>query len=119
MLMPVNKKYPLHELIEACRTYAQATHRQITFEYILIKEVTCTPTAAQELGKLLNGLLCKINLIPYNRVEEFPHEAPTRSEMYAFRNRLKSLGITATLRRPRGPDVAAACGQLRHSSSKS
>lgn len=114
VLMPVNKKYPVSELIVACREYNKATNRQITFEYILIKGVTCTPEAAKELGKLLKGLVCKMNLIPYNKVEEFSHEAPTREEIYEFRGLLDRYGVHATVRMPRGRDVAAACGQLRH-----
>ena len=112
--MPVNRKYPLEALIDACREYVNATNRQITFEYILIKDVTCIPQAAQELGRLLKSMLCKINLIPYNKVQEFPHEAPSQSEMLIFKKRLNESGIRATIRMPRGRDVQAACGQLRH-----
>ncbi len=115
VLMPVNKKYPIKELIEACREYAQITNRQITFEYILIQGLTCTEKAAQSLGKLLKGIICKMNLIPYNPVVEFNHKPPTKLEMLAFRSRLSELGVHATIRMPRGRDVSAACGQLRHS----
>jgi len=114
VLMPINKKYPVEELIEACRRYNKATKRQITFEYIMIKDVTCTDEAARELGRLLKGLLCKINLIPYNPVDEFEHEPPSRNKMFSFRNHLQKFGIFATIRQPRGQDVSAACGQLRH-----
>lgn len=113
-LMPVNKKYPVSDLIAACREYNRATGRQITFEYILIKDVTCTDKAAVELGRLLKGLLCKVNLIPYNPVPEFDYEAPSRNRIFAFKNQLERSGIHATLRTPRGKDVSAACGQLRH-----
>lgn len=119
VLMPVNKKYPFEDLIAACREYAAATKRQITFEYILIKNVTCSDQAARQLGKFLKGLICKMNLIPYNKVEEFDHETPSRSEIYAFRDKLEEHGVHATVRTPRGPDVAAACGQLRHVSRPS
>ena len=115
-LMPVNRKYPFTDLIAACREYIQATKRQITFEYILIKDLTCTDEAAQELGKHLKGMLCKMNLIPYNPVQEFPHQTPSREEMTAFQSRLRKYGIHATLRTPRGREVSAACGQLRHNS---
>lgn len=114
ILMPVNRKYPFDELMEACREYIKATKRQITFEYILIKDVTCTDKAAESLRKAFKGLICKMNLIPYNPVKEFPHQTPTRQEMIAFQNRLKQYGIHATIRTPRGQDVSAACGQLRH-----
>lgn len=117
-LMPVNKKYPFSELMNACREYIKKTHRQITFEYILIKDVTCTEEAAQELARHLKGMICKLNLIPYNPVQEFPHKPPTHDEMQSFQRRLKTLGIHATLRTPRGRDIAAACGQLRHETSQ-
>jgi 23S rRNA (adenine2503-C2)-methyltransferase len=115
VLMPVNKKYPINDLVEACKRYNKMTKRQITFEYILIKDITCTDEAAAELGCLLKGLLCKINLIPYNPVDEFDHEPPSRNQMFAFKDDLSRHGIHSTLRMPRGRDVSAACGQLRHS----
>lgn len=116
ILMPVNKRYPLKELIAACREYARATKRQITFEYILIKNLTCTEKAAEELGILLKGMLCKLNLIPYNPVAEFPHQPPAKMEMLFFKKKLSDCGLHATIRMPRGRDITAACGQLRHSS---
>jgi len=116
-LMPVNRKYPFTELIQACRQYIQLTHRQITFEYILIKEITCTQEAARELAKHLKGMICKVNLIPYNPVQEFPYQPPSREEMRGFQRRLEAFGVHATLRTPRGREIAAACGQLRHSAS--
>ncbi len=115
VLMPVNKKYPVPDLIEACREYIKATKRLLTFEYILIKDVTCTEKCAKELGVLLRGMLCKMNLIPYNPVSEFDHKTPSAQEMQQFRHSLEKLGIHATIRTPRGRDVSAACGQLRHS----
>lgn len=118
VLMPINKKFPVGDLIAACRKYNKATKRQITFEYILIKDVTCTDEAAGELGRLLKGLLCKINLIPYNPIDEFGHEPPSRNKMFIFKSNLARYGIHATIRTPRGKDIAGACGQLRHSISK-
>lgn len=115
VLMPVNRKYPFDELIAACREYARKTRRQITFEYILIKDVTCTPLAVPALKKAFKGIICKMNLIPYNPVSEFDHQTPSRQEMLAFRDSLEKNGIHATIRTPRGKDVNAACGQLRHS----
>ena len=114
LLMPVNRKYPFDALIEACREYGKLTKRQITFEYILIKDITCTDKAAQSLKKAFKGIICKMNLIPYNPVSEFDHKTPSRQEMSAFKNRLEEFGVHATIRTPRGRDVAAACGQLRH-----
>ena len=119
ILMPVNKKYPIEELIAACREYVGSKKRRITFEYILIKDVTCATAAAGALKKLFKGLICKMNLIPYNPVPEFGHQCPSRSEMFAFRDLLERSGIHATIRTPRGRDVAAACGQLRHASQQS
>lgn len=118
VLMPVNKKYPMHELIAACREYIKATKRQITFEYILIKDLTCSPQAVRELSLLLKGMICKMNLIPYNPVSEFDHKTPTRQEMMDFQDSLERAGIHATIRTPRGRDVSAACGQLRHALSE-
>ncbi|MBF0505026.1 MAG: 23S rRNA (adenine(2503)-C(2))-methyltransferase RlmN [Candidatus Omnitrophica bacterium] len=118
VLMPVNRKYPFDELIAACREYVRKTHRQITFEYILIKDVTCTPHAVSSLKKAFKGLICKMNLIPYNPVSEFDHKTPSREEMIDFRNSLEDSGVHATIRTPRGKDVNAACGQLRHLHNK-
>ena len=118
-LMPISQKYPIQELITACREYTQTTKRQITFEYILVKGETCSDEAAKELGRLLKGLICKLNLIPYNNVAEFSCETPTRKEVAAFKHSLDKYGVHATVRTPRGQDVSAACGQLRHSAERS
>lgn len=118
VLMPVNRKYPFDDLMAACREYIRETRRQITFEYILIKDVTCTPEAVQALKKAFKGIICKMNLIPYNPVSEFGHQTPSREEMLGFKARLEEFGIHATIRMPRGRDVSAACGQLRHASVK-
>jgi 23S rRNA (adenine2503-C2)-methyltransferase len=113
VLMPVNRKYPFDDLMEACREYIQSTKRQITFEYILIKDVTCTEKAVKSLKKAFRGLICKMNLIPYNPVSEFDHKTPSQEEMLVFQKQLEEFGIHATIRTPRGRDVSAACGQLR------
>lgn len=118
VLMPINTKYPIEKLMEACRAYGASKRRQITFEYILIKGVTVTPEAPAALKKLFKGLLCKMNLIPYNPVAEYPHQCPSHPEMLAFRSELEKAGIHATIRTPRGKDVNAACGQLRHAHQK-
>ncbi|VAX36804.1 23S rRNA (adenine(2503)-C(2))-methyltransferase @ tRNA (adenine(37)-C(2))-methyltransferase [hydrothermal vent metagenome] len=114
VLMPVNKKYPFDELMVACREYVQQTKRQITFEYILIKDVTCTQNAVQSLKKAFKGIICKMNLIPYNFVKEFDYQSPTHKEVFLFKKQLDEIGIHATIRRPRGKDINGACGQLRH-----
>ena len=114
-IMPVNRRHRLNELMNTCRSYARDTNRQVTFEYILIKGLTCTPKAAEELGRLLRGWLCKINLIVYNPVGEFAYKAPSQDEIARFKEDLEKRGIIVTLRMPRGEDIAAACGQLRNS----
>ncbi len=113
-LMPINKKYPLEELIKELKEYFTKTHRQITFEYILIHELNCDVESAKKLGKLLSGFDFKLNLIPYNKIEEFSFEPPTKLELLFFQNQLAKEGIRSTLRMPRGRDINAACGQLRY-----
>lgn len=115
VLMPVNKKYPIEVLIDACRQYQTSKKRLITFEYILIDGVTVTPEAPAKLKQLFKGLLCKMNLIPYNPVNEYSHhKCPSKEGMEHFRAQLLKQGIKSTIRTPRGKDVNAACGQLRH-----
>ncbi len=117
-LMPANQKYPLDSLIKACREYIDQTHRQVTFEYIMIPGVTLTEDAPRELSRLLRDMNCKINLIPYNRVAEFDFRQPTRSEVFDFRERLIKAGIHTTVRWSKGNEVSAACGQLRRGTCK-
>ena len=125
-LMPIANKYPIHELIEACRYYIRMTNRRITFEYALIKGVNDNPSHASALSKLLKGMLCHVNLIPVNQVAwasssgtERPAEtsgdySPTlRRDAEAFANVLQRNHIQTTIRRTIGSDVNAACGQLR------
>jgi len=113
-LMPINKKYPLKELITSCKKYSEETNRQVTFEYILIKGVNSDLKNAQELIKLLSGYkLAKVNLIPSNPVNELKLKAPDREEVFLFKDYLVQRGVNVTLRRERGGDINAACGQLR------
>ncbi len=112
-LMPVSAKYPLADLMAACREYTQATRRQITFEYLLIDPLTSTEDAARGLGRLLKGMLCKVNLIPYNPVKEFEWKTPARQDIYAFRDILIAQGVHATIRWSKGQQADGACGQLR------
>lgn len=112
-IMPINTAYPVEKLIDACKRYAQKTKRAITFEYILIKGVNASVKEAEQLGRLLKGMLCKVNLIPYNPIEEFPHEAPSYPEVVAFQQALQKTGIKTTVRFSKGQDIQAACGQLR------
>jgi 23S rRNA (adenine2503-C2)-methyltransferase len=113
-IMPVNRRHRLNELMNTCRAYAKDTNRQVTFEYILIKDLTCTQKAADELCHLLKGWLCKINLIAYNPVVEFSYKAPSKDDITRFKETLEKRGIIVTFRMPRGEDIAAACGQLRN-----
>lgn len=112
-LMPVNKQYPLKELIKACQYYIRQTNRLVTFEYLLIKGVNSGVGDARQAARLLTGLNCKVNLIPYNPVAEFGFTAPGRGQVSSFCDTLVEAGIKATIRVPRGQDIRAACGQLR------
>ncbi|MDD4879298.1 MAG: 23S rRNA (adenine(2503)-C(2))-methyltransferase RlmN [Candidatus Omnitrophica bacterium] len=112
-LMPINKKYPLSELIAVCREYTKEKGRIITFEYILIKDVNSSPTDAQNLAKLLKGLNCKVNLIPFNAVPDFKFAPPSNKDVENFQEILEKAGISSTIRSQRGADIDAACGQLR------
>jgi len=113
-LMPINKKYPLAALIKCCHDYIEKTNRQITYEYILIKNLNSNLSCAQNLAKLLKDLrLAKVNLIPANPIPELKIIPPVFSEINAFKDCLFKAGINVTLRKERGQDIDAACGQLR------
>ncbi len=114
-IMPVNRKYSIEQLMDACDYYIQKTNRRISFEYTLIDGVNDSPSSADELITLLKGRLCHVNLIPVNAVKEntFSKTTPKRTEQ--FRERLEHAGIPATVRREMGADINAACGQLRNS----
>jgi len=112
-LVPINKKYPLKELMSACRDYARETGRRVTFEYALIAEVNDSRDHAMELGRLLAGMLCHVNLIPANPVAERGVKPPSREQVDLFKTILEKQGITTTVRRELGADIDAACGQLR------
>lgn len=112
-LMPVNKIYPLKDLISACRAYIAKTNRQVTFEYILIKDVNSGLQDARNLSKILKGANCKVNIIPCNVIKELNVQPPQKPEILLFREYLLKSGVNVTLRRPRGEDIEAACGQLR------
>lgn len=112
-LVPINRKYPLHELIAACRDYARETGRRITFEYALIAGVNDSGEHAQELCGLLSDILCHVNLIPANPVVERGIKPPARKQVALFKNILEANMLTTTVRREFGSDIDAACGQLR------
>ena len=112
-IMPVNRKYPLAELASACEDYQRRKERMITFEYILIEGVNDSVSETRPLADLARRLNAKINLIPYNTVEGLPWKRPTEKVQEAFLGALERQDITATLRREKGHDIDAACGQLR------
>ena len=112
-IMPVNKAYPIEELLPACRRYYEKTSRRIHFEYAMIDGVNDSIQNAKELLSLLKGLPAHVNLIPLNHVEESPLKPSTKSAVAAFQKALEGGGVTATVRRTLGSDIDASCGQLR------
>jgi 23S rRNA (adenine2503-C2)-methyltransferase len=112
-LMPVNRRYPFADLIEACKYYIAKTGRRITFEYALIGGVNDRPEHAEELADVLQGMLCHVNLIPVNHVPERNYVRTSREDIFAFLRTLEKRKINATIRREQGHDIEAACGQLR------
>ncbi len=118
-LMPVNKIWPVSEVIAAARYYGEKTGRRVTYEYILIEEVNDRPEHARELAALLKGSLAHVNLIPMNPVAERPqYRRPSRERVGRFREILEAEGVTATVRREMGSDIDAACGQLRNRAAR-
>jgi len=111
-IMPVNKKYPLSELMQAVKEYSNSEQYPVTFEYALLKGVNASRDDALKLAALLRGVQCKLNLIPYNK-SSLNFLAPTVVEIAEFSAILEKRGIFFTLRKPRGEDINAACGQLR------
>lgn len=112
-IMPIAKKYSIHEIMEACNYYIAKTNRRITFEYTLISGVNDQARDALELAKLLKNMLCHVNLIPLNSIKEFSHTKSNEKLVQDFKKILLKNGINTTVRREMGADVNAACGQLR------
>ncbi len=118
-LVPLNRKYPIAELLEACRNYPGAHNaRRITFEYVLLKGVNDADADARELVRVLHGLPAKVNLIPFNSWPGAPFECSSRRAMTRFAEILNEAGLSAPLRTPRGQDIFAACGQLKSASRR-
>ncbi|MBR3909070.1 MAG: 23S rRNA (adenine(2503)-C(2))-methyltransferase RlmN [Clostridia bacterium] len=111
--MPVNKKWNIDSLLEACRDYQKVTTRRISFEYALIEGINDSDACAKQLASKLKGIMCHVNLIPANPVKENTFKKPDRKSIVAFQKKLESLGITATIRRTLGADIDASCGQLK------
>jgi 23S rRNA (adenine2503-C2)-methyltransferase len=112
-LVPINLRYPIAEVIAACRRYVARTHRRISFEYAMMAGINDSPPLAEELAALLHGLLCHVNLIPLNPVVGSPFQPSRREDVDAFVAILETRGIPTTLRVRRGIDIDAGCGQLR------
>ena len=117
-IMPVNKAYPVEELLAACRRYYAKTNRRISFEYAMINGVNDTPEAARLLIQKTKGLPAHFNLIPLNHVEESPLKPSTKQAVQTFQNILEGAGIPTTVRRTLGSDIDASCGQLRRKYTK-
>ena len=112
-MMPVNNIYPIEELLQACRDYIDKTNRRISFEYALAKDNNDNLEDAKKLVKLLKGMICHVNLIPINKIENGAYSKSSNENIMKFRDYLNYHGIVATIRRELGSDIEAACGQLR------
>jgi 23S rRNA (adenine2503-C2)-methyltransferase len=111
-LFPINRKYPLSELIEACRKYPLGERERLTFEYVMLDGVNDSDRQARELVRLLSSVRAKVNLIPHNPAPELPYESSPMDRITGFQSILTAAGLPSFIRRPRGQDISAACGQL-------
>ncbi len=111
-MLPINKKYPLEELFDACREYVDKTRRRITFEWALIQDVNDSPEQALRLANRINSMLCHVNVIPLNPTHRYPGKPTSRERAQAFQSELLRHGIPCTIRLRRGIDIQAGCGQL-------
>ena len=114
-IVPANRIYPLKNLISACRAYTELTHRRISFEYALIKDLNDTQPAAAQLAGLLKGMLCHVNLIALNPSKAYPLQGSSKEKVQAFADALAERGIPVTVRLRRGIEIQAGCGQLASS----
>lgn len=119
ILVPLNRKYPLHELLQACRDYPAASNaRRITFEYVMLKGVNDSNADASELVRLLQGIPAKVNLIPWNPWPGAGYETSTKERIRAFASIVNQAGFSSAVRATRGDDIMAACGQLKSASER-
>ncbi|MDB5358973.1 MAG: rlmN [Rhodospirillales bacterium] len=119
VIVPINKKYPIAQLLDACRTYPGSSNaRRITFEYVMLKDVNDSPAEARELVRLLAGIPAKVNLIPFNAWPGAPFDVSTDAAIKVFADIVNAAGYSSPVRRPRGADILAACGQLKSDSIK-
>ena len=116
--MPVNKKYPLEKLIDCIKEYIEETNRQVTFEYVLIQDINSDKFHSEGIIKLLKGINCKLNIIPCNEISGIKFHRPSKNQVEFFVKTLEKAKIHVTLRRARGHDINAACGELRLSKYK-
>jgi 23S rRNA (adenine2503-C2)-methyltransferase len=112
-LVPINERWPIDELLAACRSYIAKTGRRVSFEYALMAGVNGSELDARQLAARLKGMLCHVNVIPYNPTPGANYRRPTPSEIQDFVDVLRAKGVPATVRYSRGVDIGAACGQLR------
>jgi 23S rRNA (adenine2503-C2)-methyltransferase len=112
-IMPINCKWPLPELLRACRAFPLREREKLTFEYVLLEGVNDALSDARQVSKLLRGIRCKVNLIGLNPGSELPFQTPSDDHILCFQQELKKGGLPAFIRRPRGRDIFAACGQLK------
>lgn len=113
-IMPINKKYPLEKLIKACKDFPLSPHRSMTFEYVLIAGVNDSPEDAERVVKLLKGIRSKVNLIPYNPITPSARlKKPSEGRVLEFQDIISNAGVTAIIRKSKGSDISAACGQLK------
>ncbi len=112
-LVPINRQYPIADLLDACREYVQRSGRRVTFEYVLLEGTNDSPEHARRLARRLRGLLAHVNLIPWNPVPGLPYRRPGPERVRSFARVLREAGIPVTVRVERGVDIFAACGQLR------
>jgi 23S rRNA (adenine2503-C2)-methyltransferase len=112
VLAPINRKYMLQELMDACRDFPLRRRSRITFEYVLLDRVNDTPEDARRLVRLLEGIQAKVNLLPLNEAEGIPYKRPSDERVNAFAKILADHGVTVSVRKSRGRDIRAACGQL-------
>ena len=118
-LVPLNKKYPIAELLDACRNYPGSSNaRRITFEYVMLKGVNDSPAEAKELVRLIRGIPAKVNLIPFNPWPGAPYERSSEAAIQVFGDIVNAAGYASPVRTPRGQDIMAACGQLKSDSVK-
>ena len=117
-LVPLNKKYPVKDILKICRYYTQTARKYVTFEYLLIKGMNDSEVLARQLADKLQGWKARLNIIPYNPVSNCDFQRPDPKDILRFSSVLKKKGINVTVRKERGMDIAAACGQLKHQSIK-